>query len=174
LEHKKGKKELAFWATKEQNGRDSTTTKQRSQPTMNHHDPDRESTEAEREALNRAITQQELRSAYTQWTGNGARASKTFGEWLRTEATEHPALMDMADAEIAAQNAEREHAAEKARASLQAAQDALTAAITALQKAHRDATATESLVLIPLIRAAHDARETANFLAAARKDDADR
>lgn len=68
---------------------------------------DLEPSDADKEATTRAVFEQDLRSAYAQWTGNGQRASKTFDQWLRTEATEHPALMNEADAVIRAQDAER-------------------------------------------------------------------
>ena len=129
---------------------------------MNHQD--REPSDADKEAVNRAVIEGDLRSAYAQWTGNGQRASKTFDAWLRTEATEHPALMDAADLVIKAQDTER--APTKA---LRDASAALTTAIEALGRANQEGNAVESLLILPLLRAAVAARDDTNRLVSAKE-----
>ena len=60
-----------------------------------------------------------------------------------------------------------------ARDSLERAEEALAKAIDALQEAHAKGSATESLLLLPTIRAAVDARGTTRAIAAARREDAE-
>lgn len=135
-----------------------------------HNAQDPEPSDADKEATTRAVFEQDLRSAYAQWTGHGARASKTFDQWLRTEATEHPALMDEADAIIRAQDAERAAKSDRAAQALDTASQHLSRAIEALQDANRHGNAVESLLIVPLIRAAVDARNDADRLRAAKND----
>lgn len=131
---------------------------------------DLEPSDADKEATTRAVFEQDLRSAYAQWSGHGARASKTFDQWLRTEATEHPALMNEADAVIQAQDAERAAKSDRAAQALDTASQHLSRAIEALQDANRHGNAVESLLIIPLIRAAVDTRNDADRLRAAKND----
>lgn len=135
---------------------------------MNTH-RDLESTEDEREAATRAAIEHDLHAAYAEWTGHGKRASKTFDHWLRTEATEHPALMDEADMLIAAQDAERAAKNDRSTEALDTASQHLSRAIEALQSANRDGNAVESLLILPFIRAAVDTRNDIDRLIAAKQ-----
>lgn len=125
---------------------------------------DMEPTEADKEALSREVIEADLRSAYAQWTGGRSRTTETFDEWLRTIAIENPEFKDDADLLIKAQDIER-----LPTKALREASAALNTAIEAFSRANKEGDPVESLLILPLLRAAVEARGDTERLITAKE-----